>query len=79
MFQGEPQARSQNVIQKRFVACIYRWTVLKTHVFIAKKTQSYAYGLEISNCIIEDLPFYCEFSTIKKVVDGVHYHTTQIT
>ena len=53
--------------------------VVNNPVIIAKKNQIIAQGLINSKCIIENLPFDCEFSTMKGVVDGVLYHATQIT
>ena len=52
--------------------------VFNIPVIIAKKNQN-AQGLNISNCIIENLPFVCEFSVMKEVVNGVLYHATWYT
>ena len=53
--------------------------VFNIPLIIAKKNQVNAQGLKHSNCIIENLPLHCEFSTMKEVVDGVLYYATQIT
>ena len=53
--------------------------VFKIPVIIAKKNQINAHGLKNSNCMIENLPFDCEFSTTKEVEYDVLYHATQIT
>ena len=47
--------------------------------FIAKNNQINAQGLKNSTCTIEDLPFDCEFSTMKEVVNGVLFRATKIT
>ena len=39
--------------------------VFNIPVIIAKKNQNNAQGLKNSNCIIENLPFVCEFSVKK--------------
>ena len=39
MFQGDPQARGQRVIQKRFLTCIYRSTALNRTFCQTKENQ----------------------------------------
>ena len=53
--------------------------VFNIPVFFAKKNQINAQGLKNSNCITENLPADCGFSTMKEEVDVVLYHATQIT
>ena len=83
MFQRELQDKESKCYYKRFVACIYRLTALKRTLsfsilqFLLPKRIKFI--LENSNCIIENLPFDCEFSTKKEVVDSVLYHSIQIT
>ena len=40
--------------------------VIYIPVIIAKKNQIHAQGLKNSNCIIENLPIDCEFSTMER-------------
>ena len=71
------------MLSKYFVACIYLWTALNRTLLFqysnyhCQKNQINTQGLKNFNCIIENLPFDCEFSTMKEVVDGVPYHATQ--
>ena len=68
-------------LKRLYVDCPEQDIVFNIPVIIAKKNQINAHGLKNSNCtcIIENLPFDCEFSTMKHSVDGVLYHATQIT
>ena len=50
--------------------------VFNISVIISKKKQIMIMGN--SNYIIGNLPFVCEFSAMKEVVDDVLYHTNHI-
>ena len=70
---------------KRLIACIYLWTALNRTLlyqysrYHCQKESNYVQWLKNYNCITENLPFDCEFSKMKEVVDGALYHATQIT
>ena len=53
--------------------------VFNIPVIISKKNQINAQGLETLTVSLKNLPFDCEFSTMKEEVDGVLYHATLIT
>ena len=82
IFKDELQTKSQNVTKTlRSVYISVDSTkqdiiVLTIPVNIAKYNQINAQMLKNSNCIIENLPFDCKFSSMKEVVDGVLYHAT---
>ena len=83
MFQDDLQTKSQTVTKPFSSVYIHVDSpeqdiiVFNIPVIIAKKNQINAQGLKNSNCTIQNLPFNCEFSTMKEVVDGILYHATK--
>ena len=47
-------------------------------VFFSKNNQIGGQGLKTSNCIIENLSFIKICYTMKEVMGGILYHTTQV-
>ena len=78
MFQDELQTKCQGIF-KTFSSVYISMDSPEQDIIVFNIPVMNAQRLKNSNCTIENLPFHCEFSTMKEVVDGVLYHTTQIT